>query len=130
MNYDVPLPPCVERRRQRRRELLEDDNRAYARVGWPLRELDAATERWWIADGIDGHCSGPYCEACDNDHWWPIWFSGRGPDTTPDVGTYVDAAGHRLVELGLWESDQVKTAAQIAADTSQGMLGKKERKNG
>lgn len=129
------LPPCVERRRQRRRLQLEDDNRAYRLAGWPERELDADSERWHVLHGIDLHARGlaeeGVCSACLDDYWWPIWFSGRDaagnvlPDRTPDIGTYVDEAGHRLVALGLADPDSVKTAAEIAADTSRRMMRKR-----
>lgn len=131
MTYDVPLPPCVEKRRAARRRQLEEDNRSYARAGYPLRELDADSERVEIIHGIDFHCSDSafpgHCERCDDDQWWPVWFSGRAldgrvlPDRTVDIGTYHDAAGHAAVAAGAWDPDMVKTARQIATETFRRM---------
>lgn len=109
MNYDVPLPPCVAYDRWRAAEL-----------GWPPMTAAELSRAIWRHDMEERELFGSYCSACMSLVPWD-------PYEDVDIGTYSDDAGRRLVKLGLWHEDQVKTARQIADETQRRML-KKERR--
>lgn len=138
-SFDVPLPPCVEKRRQRTRHYHDESRHAYTDAEWAdLEPLWAESERREVIWGIWRHCTqlaeDGGCWQCLDDKMWPIWFSGRDaagnvlPDRTVDIGQYPDEAGHAAVASGAWEPDQVMTARQIAEKTSRDFMRGKEKK--
>ena len=103
MTYDVPLPPCVAYDRWRAAEL-----------GWPPMTPAELSRAIWRHDMEERELFGSYCSSCMRLVPWD-------PYEEVDIGTYSDDAGHRLVALGLWQPDMVKTARQIASETSRKM---------
>lgn len=119
MTYDVPLPPCCERKRQRDREAREARQRLVPTYRWGEddRRLAARDLMWAIWTHDTETRERGWCEACDRMDAARIPFS-----SLPDIGTYVDEAGHRLVARGLWPRESVMTAREIAEETARAFL--------
>lgn len=115
MSYDVPLPPCVERRRFMARA-----------NGWRLPDAGEIIRGIWSHDVGEREFMGG-CDACRT-HEALVARERYYEEHPVDLGTYADDAGHRLVAAGVWPPEMVMTAREIAEQTSRAFLaGKKKR---